>query len=88
MVAILRGSVGTGTKVDESSTGGVWAAKFHHVRAHSHLARVLKLMIRLFIYLIFQFFFSGRGKPRITESADTGVLLYMHFAIISYNLFA
>ena len=29
MVASLRGSVGTGTKVDESSTGRVWAAGFH-----------------------------------------------------------
>jgi hypothetical protein len=32
--------------------------------------RILKLMNRLFLYLIFQFF-SGCGKPRITETADT-----------------
>ena len=31
MVASLRRSVGTGTKEDESSTGRVWAAGFHHV---------------------------------------------------------
>jgi hypothetical protein len=46
MVACLRGSVGTGTKEDESSTGRVWAAGFYHVTALSRLARVLKLMNR------------------------------------------
>jgi len=35
MVASLRRSVGTGTKEDESSTGRVWAAGFHHVTARS-----------------------------------------------------
>jgi hypothetical protein len=40
MVASLRGSVGTGTKEDESSTGRVWAAEFHHVTARSGLGRV------------------------------------------------
>jgi hypothetical protein len=49
MVASLRGSVDTGTKEDESSTGRVWAAGFHHVTAHCRLARVLKLMKRLFL---------------------------------------
>jgi len=49
MVASLRGNVGTGTKEDESSTGRVWAAGFHHVTARSRLARVLKLMNRLFL---------------------------------------
>ena len=49
MVASLQGSVGTGTKKDESSIGRVWAAGFHHVPARSRLARVLKLMNRLFI---------------------------------------
>ena len=49
MVASLRGSVGTGTKKDESSTGCIWAAGFHHVRARSRLARFLKLMNRLFL---------------------------------------
>jgi len=46
---ILRGSVGTGTKEDESSNGRVWAAGFHHVTARSRLARILKLMNRLFL---------------------------------------
>jgi len=75
----LRGSVGTGTKEDESSTGRVWAAGFHHVTTRSRLARVLKLVNR-FISLLFQIF-SDRGKPRVTETADTesaytGVRLY------------
>jgi hypothetical protein len=38
-----------GAKEDESSTGRVWAAGFHQVMARSHLARVLKLMNRLFL---------------------------------------
>jgi hypothetical protein len=46
---VLRGSVSTGTKKDRSSTRRVWAAGFHHVTARSCLARVLKLMNRLFI---------------------------------------
>jgi hypothetical protein len=60
---VLRGSVGMETKEDESSTGRVWAAGFHRVTARSHLARVLKLMNRLFLQ--FSNFFSGRGKPQI-----------------------
>jgi len=39
MVASLPGSVDTGTKEDESSTGRVWAAGFHHFTARSRLAR-------------------------------------------------
>ena len=49
MVATLRVSVGTGTKEDESSTGRVWAAGFHHVTARSPLVRVFNLMNRLFL---------------------------------------
>jgi hypothetical protein len=41
---VLQGSVSTGTKEDESSTGHAWAAGFHHVMARSHLACILKLM--------------------------------------------
>jgi hypothetical protein len=41
--------VGTGTKEDESSTGHKSAAGFHHVMARSRLARVFKLMNRLFL---------------------------------------
>jgi len=49
MVASLPGSVCTGTKEDESSTGRIWTDGFHHVTARSRLARVLKLMNRLFL---------------------------------------
>jgi len=49
MVASLRGSVVTGTKEDETSTGRVWAAGLHHVPARFRLARVLKLMNSLFL---------------------------------------
>jgi hypothetical protein len=41
--------VGMGTKEDESSTGRVWAAGYHHVTTRSRLAGVLKLMNCLFI---------------------------------------
>jgi hypothetical protein len=37
-----------GTKEDESSTGRVWAAGFHHVTARSRLAHVLKLTVYFF----------------------------------------
>jgi hypothetical protein len=40
MVVSLRGSVGTGTKGDESSTWRIWAAAFHHVTARSGLGRI------------------------------------------------
>ena len=43
MAASLRGSVGTGTKEDESSTGRVWAAGFHHVTARSAWRAVFNL---------------------------------------------
>jgi len=81
MMASLQGSVGTGTKEDEPSTGHVWAAGFHHITARSRLAYVLKLMKRLF--LGFSKFFSGRGKPWVTETTDseftdTGICLYMY----------
>jgi hypothetical protein len=74
---VLCGSVSTGAKEDESRTERIWAAGFHHVTARSRLARVLKLMNHLFKFPIF----SGRGKPRITktadtESVDTGAHLY------------
>jgi hypothetical protein len=45
---VLRGSV-LGTKEDESSTGRVWAAGFHHVTGLSRLVHVLKLMSLLFL---------------------------------------
>jgi hypothetical protein len=46
---ILWGSLSTVAKAGESSTGQVWAVGFHHVMAHSHLARVLKVMNCLFL---------------------------------------
>jgi len=49
MVASLWGSMGMGTKEDESITGHVWAAGFHHVMASSRLACILQLMNRLFL---------------------------------------
>jgi hypothetical protein len=49
MLSSLQGSVGMGTEGDESSTGHIWAAGFHHVRAHSRLAHILKLIKCLFL---------------------------------------
>jgi hypothetical protein len=46
---VLQGSMSRGAKEDESSTGRVWAAGFHHVTARSRLAGVLKLRNRLFL---------------------------------------
>jgi hypothetical protein len=43
------GSVNTGAKKDESKSGRVWAAGFHHVTARSRLAGVLKITNRLFL---------------------------------------
>jgi hypothetical protein len=55
---VLRETVSTGTKEDESSTGRASAAGFHHVTTRSRLARVLKLTNRLFLQ------FSFFGGPR------------------------
>jgi len=57
MVASLQENVSTGTKENESSTGRVWAAAFHHVTASSRLARFGTY--KTFISLIFQFFFRA-----------------------------
>jgi hypothetical protein len=46
---VLLGSLSAGAKEDELSTRRVWAAGFHRVTVRSHLARVLKLMNRLFL---------------------------------------
>jgi hypothetical protein len=43
------GSVGMGTKEDESITGRVWDAGFHHVTARSRLVRILELMNQLLL---------------------------------------
>jgi hypothetical protein len=72
--------VGVGTKEDESSTGRVWAAGFHHVTAPFSLGARCEIC-EPFISLIFNFFLPGRDKPWITETADiesvdTGARLY------------
>ena len=69
MVASLLGSMGMGTEEEESSIWRVWAAGFHHVTARSRLACVWNL--RTVQFFNFPNFFSGRGKPRITETTDT-----------------
>jgi hypothetical protein len=60
MVASLGKSVGTGIKEDKSSTGHVWAAGFHHVMAHSHLAHIFKLMNHLIFPIL------GDNKLKMT----------------------
>jgi hypothetical protein len=60
---LLRGSVSTGAKEDESSAGGIWAAGFHHVTVRSRLAGVLKVTYNLF--LEFSNFWGGHGELRI-----------------------
>jgi hypothetical protein len=45
---VLQQNVSTGAKENESSTGRVWVAGFHHVTARSRLERVLKIMNCLF----------------------------------------
>jgi len=46
---VLWSSMGVGTKENQASTGRIWAAGFHHVTAHFHLAHVLKFMNCLFL---------------------------------------
>jgi hypothetical protein len=72
---VLRGSVSTGAKEDETSTGSVWAAGFNHVTARSRLAGVLKLMKCLFLYFSNSFF--GPRENAGTEPVSTGARLYM-----------
>jgi hypothetical protein len=46
---VMGGSVDTGAKEGESSTGRVWANGFHRVTARSRVALVLKLISHLFL---------------------------------------
>jgi hypothetical protein len=46
MEASSAGKSNYGAKEDESNTGHVWAAGFHHVTVRSRLARVLKFTKR------------------------------------------
>jgi hypothetical protein len=61
-VGKLRVSVGTGTKEDESRSGRIWAAGFHHVTARSRLARVFKLMNRLFLQISIFFYRAAANR--------------------------
>jgi len=58
MIASLQGSVDTGTKKNESSTGRFWAAGFHHVTARSGLGARFETYVE-FISFIFPIFFLG-----------------------------
>jgi hypothetical protein len=71
---VLCGSVSTGTKQDEPSTGRAWAAVFHHVTTRSRLARFE--LYGPYIYLISHFFeasvnrgywISGYGDTAVTS---------------------
>jgi hypothetical protein len=46
---VLQGSVSMGAKEDESSTGHIWAAGFHHVMSGFRLADVFKLTNHLIL---------------------------------------
>jgi hypothetical protein len=48
-VASFAGKHEYGAKEDESSTGRVWAARFHCVMSCSHFACILKLINCLFL---------------------------------------
>jgi hypothetical protein len=81
MEASSAGKREYGAKEDKSNTGGVWAAVFHHVTAHSHMGGVLKLKN----LHVFNFnFFSDRAEPRILEAH-----LYVHFGVflICFQIF-
>jgi hypothetical protein len=76
MVASLRGSVCTGAKGDESSTGRVGCWISPRYGPFSLGARFETY--GPFISLIFRIRFLGRGQPRITETADTAVHIHTH----------
>jgi glutamate dehydrogenase/leucine dehydrogenase len=61
----VRGRVSTGAKEDEASTGCVRAVGFHNVTACSRLARVLKLVNRLFNFPLGGGGGVVRGEPRM-----------------------
>jgi hypothetical protein len=46
---VLKESVGMAAKEDESNTGRIWAAGFHHVTARSRLVGIFKLINCLFL---------------------------------------
>jgi hypothetical protein len=57
---VLRRSVNTVAKEDESSTGRVWAAGFHHVGPFSFGARFETY--EPFVYLILIFFLAAINR--------------------------
>ena len=68
MVASLWGSVGAGTKEDESSTGRDWAAGFRYVTARSHLTHfeTHEPFISLILYIFFRAAANrGYGGPPV-----------------------
>ena len=76
----LRGSVGTGKKENESSTGRVWAAGFHHVTACSRLVHIFKLM-----KCLISFCFGPRPTVDI-ELTDTVVHLCKETVVFDEKL--
>jgi uncharacterized MAPEG superfamily protein len=72
---ILWESMSTGAKEDESNTGHMWAAAFHHVTAHSHLARFETY--EPFISSVFKVW--GGGETANTESVNMGARLYFRY---------
>jgi hypothetical protein len=66
----LRGSVSTGAKEDESSTGRVWAVGISPCYGLFSLGGRFKTY-EPFVSLIFQFC-SGRGEPRILNQQTQG----------------
>jgi hypothetical protein len=84
-VASTAGKREYGVKEDESSTGRDWAAGFHHVTARSRLARVLKLINRLFIWFYIYF---GPREPRITETVHTESIdrLYLILEMLVFQM--
>ena len=91
MVASLRKSVATGTEEHESSTGHSWAVGFHHVKALSRLARVLKLMNLLFLQFsnFFQaavnhrYWFSRYGGPHVHKILF--IYIYICFTFVGLD---
>ena len=85
-LASLRGSVDTGTKEDESSTGYVWAAGFRHVTAPSRLARSFKRM-KIWCLSFSNFFFLAAAN-RGYGSSPVYLSLTKHCTAWSWKLFA
>ena len=75
-MAKLQGSMGMGTKEDESGIGRIWADGFHHVNGSVSLGARFDTY-EPFISLIFLIFFLEPLSTTDTESTDTGVCLYM-----------